>query len=112
MISWVADAGGKTVIAHPKAKSRGKILSDDGIRQSAEAGLFGIEIKHRDNPENEREKLVSLAAELNLEQFGSSDYHGKGKPNLIGENTTAESVYRKLIAGTFLPVIEGKMHGI
>lgn len=106
VISWIVAAGGKTVIAHPKAISRGKVLSDVGIREAAAAGLFGLEVMHRDNPEDERVALRKIATELELAQFGASDYHGSGKPNQLAENTTSEAVYRALLDGTFLPVIK------
>lgn len=107
-ISWINDAGGKAVIAHPKAISRGKILSDDGIRESAAAGVFGIEVWHRDNPDYLRKDLRKLADQLGLAEFGASDYHGRGKPNLLGENTTPDDVYRQLSEGTFGQAIEPK----
>ncbi|WP_353067005.1 PHP domain-containing protein [Arcanobacterium hippocoleae] len=110
-VGWIREAGGKSVIAHPKAPARGKILSDAGIRESAAAGLFGIEIAHRDNADSERAGLKRLADELGLAEFGSSDYHGAGKPNRIGENTTCEDVYRELIRDVYLPVISACEEG-
>ncbi|MCI7551755.1 MAG: PHP domain-containing protein [Actinomycetaceae bacterium] len=103
-ISWIIDAGGKAVLAHPKAASRGNSLPDEAIVDLADAGLFGVELWHRDNPEPERENLSKLIGRLGLRTFGASDYHGMGKPNRLGENTTPESVYRELIDGTYMEV--------
>ena len=58
------------------------------IRAMAAAGLAGLEVDHRDNPPEARERLRALAAELGLLVTGASDYHGDGKPNRLGENTT------------------------
>ena len=38
--------------------------------------------------------------------FGSSDYHGAGKPNRIGENTTDPQVIAEVIAQGAIEVIE------
>ena len=35
---------------------------------------------------------------FDLQVTGSSDYHGEGKPNRLGENTTAPEVLDALIA--------------
>jgi len=39
-----------------------------------------------------------LAKKLGLEVTGASDYHGAGKPNRLGENTTSPQVLEKLLA--------------
>jgi hypothetical protein len=43
-------------------------------------------------------RLRELAADLDLLTTGSSDYHGSGKLNRIGEFTTAPEVLEKLIS--------------
>lgn len=96
VVGWIVDAGGAAVLAHPKAPSRGKVLEDSVICELAEAGLFGCEIWHRDNPESVRPALEELVARLKLCPFGSSDYHGTGKPNLLGENCTPSEVLSEL----------------
>lgn len=93
------------MVAHPKARSRGNYLPDAAFGQLRDAGLFGVEVYHRDNSESERGPLEKLAQSLGLRIFGSSDYHGTGKPNRMGENLTSPQVYRELIEGAFLPVI-------
>lgn len=104
-VQWIVAAGGKAVVAHPKARSRGNYLPDAAFGQLRDAGLFGVEVYHRDNSESERGPLEKLAQSLGLRIFGSSDYHGTGKPNRMGENLTSPQVYRELIEGAFLPVI-------
>jgi hypothetical protein len=57
-----------------------------------EAGLAGLEVDHRDHSDAERSHLRDLASSLDLLITGSSDYHGTGKRNLLGENTTDPEV--------------------
>lgn len=107
-VQWIVAAGGKAVLAHPKAASRGNYVPDSAFGPLRDAGLFGVEVYHRDNPEPERVALHQLAADLGLRICGSSDYHGQGKPNRMGENLTSEQVYAELIDGVFLPVVAPK----
>ena len=74
-------------MAHPMAHLRGRVVEDDVIAEMAGAGLAGLEVYHRDNDEPAREHLLELCRELDLLVTGSSDYHGTGKPNRLGENT-------------------------
>jgi hypothetical protein len=39
-----------------------------------------------------------LAEKYGLAITGSSDYHGEGKPNRLGENTTTPDVLDRIIA--------------
>ena len=87
-IRLVAAAGGVPVIAHAMASARGRTVSREQLEEMIEAGLAGVEVWHRDNPEDGRQMLLELARRHNLLTTGSSDYHGAGKPNLLGENTT------------------------
>ena len=105
VISWINDAGGRAVFAHPMAAKRGKTVPLSALDTMAEAGLFGVEVNHRDNPPHLREALASRARALELFQFGSSDYHGAGKPNRLGENTTDSDTLAALEQGAFLEVV-------
>jgi len=105
MISVVRAAGGVPVLAHPGAKSRGGQLTDERIAVMTEAGLLGLEVNHREHDEATRARLAKLADSLGLLKTGSSDYHGRGKENRLGENTTAPEVYQQIVDWGFLPVI-------
>ncbi|MGJ9402252.1 PHP domain-containing protein [Arthrobacter sp. KK5.5] len=100
-VRLVRDAGGVPVFAHPVASARGRVVDESVFDDLIAAGLMGVEIDHRDNPEDGRAFLRSLAARHDLIVTGSSDYHGTGKPNRLGENgTTPQMLARILEAGT------------
>jgi predicted metal-dependent phosphoesterase TrpH len=95
-IRAIRAAGGVAVIAHPFASRRGQTLSSDSFSSLVAAGLNGIEVFHRDQSEDERAQLINVARELGLVITGSSDYHGTGKLNQLGENTTAQAEWERL----------------
>lgn len=95
-IRAIRSAGGVAVIAHPFASRRGETLSPGSFASLVEAGLNGIEVFHRDQSAEERDQLIAIAAALNLVVTGSSDYHGTGKLNQLGENTTATAEWERL----------------
>jgi hypothetical protein len=43
-------------------------------------------------------RLRELAAKYDLVLTGSSDYHGLGKPNRLGENSTDPEVLERIVA--------------
>lgn len=92
-VRLVREAGGVPVIAHPMSTMRGPALSLEYLGKLVDAGLAGVEVYHRENSEEDRARLLKFieecrAADTDLLVTGSSDYHGAGKPNLLGENTT------------------------
>lgn len=95
-IRAIRAAGGVAVIAHPFASRRGQTLSPESFSSLVAAGLNGIEVFHRDQSEDERSQLIEIATVLDLVITGSSDYHGTGKLNQLGENTTAEAEWERL----------------
>ncbi|WP_210479358.1 PHP domain-containing protein [Naasia sp. SYSU D00948] len=96
-IRLIVAAGGVPVLAHPGV-STDRILPEDYLRRLIDAGLFGVEVHHRDNSPNGARRLLELAQKYDLAVTGSSDYHGAGKPNRLGENTTAPEVVERLVA--------------
>jgi len=101
----VLAAGGVPVVAHPGAGARGRTLTDDDVAGLAEAGLAGLEVDHRDHDDATRDRLRGLAAELGLLVTGSSDYHGTGKLNRIGERTTSPEVLAEIEDRGMLDVV-------
>lgn len=103
-VELVREAGGVPVFAHPVASARGRVVSRDVIYDMVDAGLLGLEVDHRDNPREGKMMLRSLARDMGLIVTGSSDYHGKGKPNLLGENLTSPDMLERILAdGTGSP---------
>ena len=97
-VQLVRRAGGVPVMAHPLAGVRGRTVGQEVFDAMIEAGLAGLEIAHRDNPPEARAVLSQMAAEHDLIVTGSSDYHGAGKPNELGENLTSEQSLRRIMA--------------
>jgi predicted metal-dependent phosphoesterase TrpH len=95
-IKLIKAAGGVSVIAHPMASHRGRIISLDTFGSLITAGLDGIEVDHRDHSPDEKAQLITLAKESNLVMTGASDYHGNGKLNQLGEYITEPSQWEKL----------------
>lgn len=105
-VELVRAAGGVPVFAHPVASARGRIVGERVYREMIDAGLAGLEIYHRDNPEEGRVFLRKLADRHGLLVTGSSDYHGAGKPNRLGENLTSPEVFARIEEqGTGTPVV-------
>ena len=96
-VQMVVGAGGVPVLAHPATHGRERMIDEDSLGTLADAGLFGLEVHHRDNTEDGKERLFELAAKYNLAVTGSSDYHGEGKPNRLAENTTSPEVLAAII---------------
>jgi hypothetical protein len=97
-VELVREAGGVPVMAHPFANARGWTVGDEVIEAMAEAGLAGLEAHHRDHTPGEVAHAETLATRLGLFVTGSSDYHGTGKENRLGENTTTAGVLAQIEA--------------
>ncbi|MFI2755117.1 PHP domain-containing protein [Cellulomonas sp. P22] len=89
-------AGGVPVFAHPGADGRGRVVPDEVFDELADAGLAGLEVEHRDHSPEQKVRLRGIAERLGLLVTGSSDYHGAGKQNRIGENLTDAAVLRAI----------------
>jgi predicted metal-dependent phosphoesterase TrpH len=109
-IRAVLAAGGVPVFAHPGARMRGRVVTDNDIAELAAAGLAGLEVAHRDHTPADRAHLTKLAAGLGLFTTGSSDYHGAGKPNRLGENTTQAAVLAMIAERATLDVLWPPAH--
>ena len=96
-VEFTVAAGGVAVLAHPLAGSRGRVIGEDVIAAMADAGLHGIEVEHRDHTPRAQAQAAQLAQRLGLLQTGSSDYHGTGKPNRLGEHTTSPEVLARIL---------------
>jgi 3',5'-nucleoside bisphosphate phosphatase len=110
-IRLVRAAGGVPVVAHPRAGRRGRLrapgdttataepmVTDGDLAAFAAAGLAGLEVDHRDHSPDDRDQLRALADRLGLLATGSSDFHGTGKSNRLGENGTDPQVLEAIEA--------------
>ncbi|HRN29436.1 MAG TPA: PHP domain-containing protein [Terrimesophilobacter sp.] len=97
-IELVRAAGGVPVLAHPATRGVDAVVPREHLKQLVDAGLFGLELRHRENKPEGVAILAGYADEFGLAVTGSSDYHGAGKPNRLGENTTERDVLERLVA--------------
>lgn len=95
-VQAILASGGVPVFAHPGADGRGRVVPDSAVEELAEAGLAGLEVHHRDHTPEQRARLTALADRLGLLVTGSSDYHGTGKDNVLGEHTTTPEVLAEI----------------
>lgn len=96
-VGLITNAGGVAIIAHPVTSGRDRMMPVAFIERLIAAGLGGFEIDHRENTPAGRRLLHGIAAEHDLIITGSSDYHGDGKPNRPGENTTSDEMVARII---------------
>lgn len=95
-IRLVRAAGGVAVLAHPVAFRQASPTPASAVYSFAAAGLYGIELDHPENREDWLPPMREAAAKCSLVVTSSSDYHGAGKPNRLGERTTAASEVAKI----------------
>lgn len=97
-VELIRAAGGVPVLAHPLARRRGRVVSDDTLAALAAHGLLGLEVDHPDHEPADRDHLRGLAGDLGLLVTGSSDYHGRNKPTPLGAEQTAPEAVEALAA--------------
>lgn len=96
-VNLITRAGGVAVIAHPVTSGRDRMMPIAYIETLIDAGLGGFEIEHRENTAAGKRILRDLAAKHDLIVTGSSDYHGAGKPNVPGENSTTDEMLARIV---------------
>jgi predicted metal-dependent phosphoesterase TrpH len=96
-VELIRAAGGVPVIAHPAASARGIVIDERTLAELVDAGLGGLEVDHRENTPAGKRTLMEWADRFDLFVTGSSDYHGTGKPNLLGEHRTERPVLERIV---------------
>lgn len=96
-VRLITAAGGVAVLAHPGTRGAEDVIPEARLAKLVDAGLFGLEIDHRENTAAGKTRLRELVVKFGLEVTGSSDYHGDGKPNRLAENSTDVRVRDRLI---------------
>lgn len=109
-VALVRAAGGVSVLAHGRARRRGRILATDHLERLARSGVLdGLEVDHPDHDADDAAELRALADRYELVITGSSDYHGVNKSTPLGARTTDPEQYQRLIGrGTGVGVIGGQ----
>ncbi|MDN3478774.1 PHP domain-containing protein [Curtobacterium sp. APC 4022] len=96
-VELIRAAGGVPVIAHPAASSRGIVIDEPMLRELVDAGLAGLEVDHRENQAHGKRTLLDWTQQFGLFVTGSSDYHGEGKPNRLGEHRTCRRSFDAIV---------------
>jgi predicted metal-dependent phosphoesterase TrpH len=96
-IRLISEAGGVSVLAHPRAGGAWN-LSDEEIAGLAAVGLAGVEVFHPDHPLDERRALLHLVNDLGLMATAGSDDHGSFTGNRLGAETSDETTLQTLLS--------------
>lgn len=105
VVEAVKEAGGVVILAHAGDRRRNDtLLSDAQIETLVSKGLDGLEVWHRGNEDDQRQRLLGLAERYDLLVTGGSDWHGAGKPNTLGENLTDEATVAEIVKRGTLPL--------
>jgi predicted metal-dependent phosphoesterase TrpH len=97
-VRLIRAAGGVPVLAHPGTRGAERVIPPDRLARLADGGLFGLEVDHPENRADAKPRLRELAGQYGLAVTGSSDYHGAGKPNRLGECRTAPDIVERIIS--------------
>lgn len=97
-VRLVLEAGGVPVVAHPFATKRQRSLGAEDVALLTDAGLVGIEVDHRDHDDEGKAFARQLAVRHDLVPTGSSDFHGDGKTNRLGEHVTTPESFARIEA--------------
>ncbi|MDA0738206.1 MAG: PHP domain-containing protein [Nitrospirae bacterium] len=97
-ITWIREAGGVPVLAHPHwTKRKGPELVEM-CSTLKEAGLMGIEVFYSTHTKRQTSEYLELARKLNLLMTGGSDFHGTAKPGIyVGRGKGDLKVTDKLL---------------
>jgi predicted metal-dependent phosphoesterase TrpH len=97
-VRLIRAAGGVPVLAHPGTRGAERVIPPERLKRLVDAGLFGLEVDHPENRDDAKPRLRELAQRFGLAVTGSSDYHGAGKPNRLGECRTAPDIVERIIS--------------
>lgn len=102
-IRMVRAAGGVALLAHPAAFRQRTPVSPREIEVLAASGLSGVEVRHPEHRDDWMPPIIAAVSRLGLLGTGSSDYHGTGKPNLLGQQVTDLDTVARLRTGVATP---------
>ena len=80
VITWIRDAGGVPVLAHPTWTRREGEALYNLCASLKEAGLLGLEVFYSSHTRTQTSRYLELAKQLDLLVTGGSDFHGAANP--------------------------------
>lgn len=87
-ITWIHDAGGKAVLAHPGHYDMTTKWLKRLVTEFANAGGDGMEVIHSHLSPERKKMLADLATEHNLQASSGSDFHYPNRWTELGKNLT------------------------
>ena len=101
-IKTIKNAGGIAIWAHPFHRGKSNKEFDTNLKHFVELGLDGIEAYYTEFSDNQHNRAMQAAAELNLAVSGGTDYHGDNQPGIYmgtgrGHLRIPDKVYRSLL---------------
>jgi predicted metal-dependent phosphoesterase TrpH len=104
-VDIIKDAGGVSVLAHPKTINTETRPLKDILKILVNEGIQGIEVYHSDNNDRESSEFKKLAGEYGLLITGGSDCHGLGKKDvLLGKVKVPYELVEKLKSASRLKI--------
>ena len=104
-VDMIKDAGGVSVLAHPKTINTETMPLRDILKILVNEGIQGIEVYHSDNNDRESSEFKKLAEEYGLLITGGSDCHGLGKKDvLLGKVKVPYELVEKLRSASRLKI--------
>lgn len=105
--AWIADSGGKAVIAHPMRYPLSAGARRDMCAEFAAAGGRGVEVMTGGGSPRDREAAISLAVRCRLEGSVGSDFHDPAVPwNPPGRLAKLPGSVRPVWLDPAFPVLE------
>lgn len=87
-ITWIQDAGGKAVLAHPGHYDMTTKWLKRLVAEFASAGGDGMEVIHAHLTPERKKLLADIATEHNLQASSGSDFHYPNRWTELGKNLT------------------------
>jgi predicted metal-dependent phosphoesterase TrpH len=87
-ITWIQDAGGKAVLAHPGHYDMTTKWLKRLVAEFANAGGDGMEVVHAHLTPERKKLLADIATEHNLQASSGSDFHYPNRWTELGKNLT------------------------
>lgn len=98
IMTWITEAGGIPILAHPYWEGLGADKTTDSCRTLVEQGLRGLEVFYGTFSARQISINLNLARKFDLLMTGGSDFHGAFKPEIsVGTGRGSLRVPPKLI---------------